>query len=288
VLICDAGQQDIPPPILEKVMQVHIQHNLLSQSIESKLAADKSQDNFKVDQVEHKNMTSNVHKIKLKDNASHDKVLGAKLLATMFQDGNSLTNTNQEHYAEDRASTSIHAMLVPHAGPENGRKVDKAKQGQELHTGWSSPIKRCKRREGLVDEDSSTRAQCLKAIKNLDAPGTTESKSFLSFSNAKIRSTIRSLGFAFGSNLDQGIDLIKEIECGRLLEAPNLDAVPEAQDRLEDFESEVDSDFGHDLHAIKHLTQDIAENVFGFDGSPLMNFKSKPRHRKASSGKKTK
>jgi hypothetical protein len=140
-----------------------------------------------------------------------------------------------------------------------------------------------------VDEDLSTRAQRLKAIKNLDAPGTTEIKSFLSFPNAKIRSTIISLGIAFGSNLDQGIDLIKKTECGRLLEAPNLAAVPEAQDRLdEDFESEVDSDFGLDLNVIKHLTGDITDNVSGFDGSPLMDFKPAPRLRKASSSRKSK
>jgi hypothetical protein len=73
-----------------------------------------------------------------------------------------------------------------------------------------------------------------------------------------------------------------------LLEARNLAAVPEAQDRLyEDFESEVDSRFGIDLNAIKHLTGDIAENVSGFDGSPLMDFKPTPRHRKASSSRKS-
>jgi hypothetical protein len=49
--------------------------------------------------------------------------------------------------------------------------------------------------------------------------------------------------------------------------------------RTEDFESEVDSDFGLDLNAIKHLTGDIADNVSGFDGSPLMDFKPTPRHR---------
>jgi hypothetical protein len=37
-----------------------------------------------------------------------------------------------------------------------------------------------------VDEDSSMRAQRLKAIKNLDAPGTIESKSFLSFLMPKL------------------------------------------------------------------------------------------------------
>jgi hypothetical protein len=41
-----------------------------------------------------------------------------------------------------------------------------------------TPVKRSKRREGSVDEDSSTRAQRLKAKKNLDAPGTPEVKSF--------------------------------------------------------------------------------------------------------------
>jgi hypothetical protein len=185
-------------------------------------------------------------------------------------------------------------MLVPHAGPENwreatmGSNLDTAKQGQELETGWSTPVKRSKRREGSVDEDSSTRAQHLKAIKNLDATGTSETKSFLSFPNAKIRSTIILLGIASGSNLDQGIDLIKKTECSRLLEAPNLAAVPEAQDRLdEDFESEVDSDFGLDLNAIKHLIGDIADNVSGFDGSPLMDFKPTPRHRKSSSSRKS-
>jgi hypothetical protein len=274
------------PHILEKEVQVHVQHNLLPQSAENKQVADKSQDDFKAEQVEQKNMSHIVHEIKLQDNGSHDKVSGAKLLTTVFQDGNSLTNTNQEHYAEDHATTFVHTMLVPHVGPENwreatmGSNLNKAKQGQELETGWSTHVKRRKRREGSVDEDSSTRAQRLKAIKNLDAPGTSETKSFLSFPNAKIRSTIISLCIASRSNLDQGIDLIKKTECSRLLEAPNLGAVPEAQDRLdEDFESEVDSDFGLDLNAIKHLTGDIADNVSGFDGSPLMDFKPTPRHR---------
>jgi hypothetical protein len=239
-LICDAGQQEMLPHILEKEVQVHVQHNLLPQSAENKQMADKSQDDFKAEQVEQKNMSHIVHEIKLQDNGSHDKVSGAKLLTTVFQDGNSLTNTNQEHYAKDHATTFVHTMLVPHVGPENwreatmGSNLNKAKQGQELETGWSTHVKRRKRREGSVDEDSSTRAQRLKAIKNLDAPGTSETKSFLSFPNAKIRSTIISLCIASRSNLDQGIDLIKKTECSRLLEAPNLGAVPEAQDRLDE------------------------------------------------------
>jgi hypothetical protein len=41
-------------------------------------------------------------------------------------------------------------------------------------------VKRSKRREGSADEDSSARAERLKA-KNFDDPGTSGSKSFLSF-----------------------------------------------------------------------------------------------------------
>jgi hypothetical protein len=134
-----------------------------------------------------------------------------------------------------------------------------------------------------VDEDSSTRAQRLKAIKNLDAPGTFETKSFLSYSNAKFKSTISSLGISAGSNLDQGIDLIKKIEYSRLLEVPNLVAVSETQDRSdEEFESESDSDFGLDHNAIKHLIGDIVETVSVIDGSPLMDFKPTPRHKKVA------
>jgi hypothetical protein len=113
-----------------------------------------------------------------------------------------------------------------------------------------------------------------------------ESKSFLSFFNAQIRSTIKSIGTASGSNLEQGIELIKDIECGRLLETPNLVAAPEVQDRSEDFGSKVDSDFGLDLDAIKHLTGDIAENMSRFDGSPLMDLKPTSKPRKASSSRK--
>jgi hypothetical protein len=80
-LICDAGQQEMLPHILGKEVQVHVQHNLLPQSGESKQVVDKSQDDFKAEQVEHKNMARNVHEIKLQDKGSHDKVSGAKLLA---------------------------------------------------------------------------------------------------------------------------------------------------------------------------------------------------------------
>jgi hypothetical protein len=40
----------------------------------------------------------------------------------------------------------------------------------------SKPVKRSKRRENSVDEDSSTQAESLKAKKNLDGPGMSQSK----------------------------------------------------------------------------------------------------------------
>jgi hypothetical protein len=55
-------------------------------------------------------------------------------------------------------------------------------------------VKRSKRREGSVDEDTSASAERLKAKKNLDDPGTSKSKSFLSFSDSKIVNNIASLG----------------------------------------------------------------------------------------------
>jgi hypothetical protein len=119
-LIWDAVQQEFSPTILEKLVHDHV---LLSQLDENKLVAEKPQGNFMPDQVDHKKMASNVHETKMQDNASHDKVSGAR-----FRDGNSLLNTEQEHDAEDHASTSVHALLVSHAGPESRSKVDKARQ----------------------------------------------------------------------------------------------------------------------------------------------------------------
>jgi hypothetical protein len=75
-----------------------------------------------------------------------------------------------------------------------------------------TPVKRSKRREDSVDEDSSTRAERLKAKKNVDPLGMSEVKSFLSFPNARIRSTITSLGISLGNDVEKGIDNIKELE----------------------------------------------------------------------------
>jgi hypothetical protein len=97
---------------------------------------------------------------------------------------------------------------------------DSAVMFQEMDT--FTPVKRSKRREGSIDEDSSTRAERLKAKRNLDSPGMS-TKSFLSFSDDKIVSSITSLGISLGNEVDQGLEDIKNLEHNRLLEASKID-----------------------------------------------------------------
>jgi hypothetical protein len=83
-----------------------------------------------------------------------------------------------------------------------------------------TPIKGCKRREGSMDDDSSSIAECLKAKTNVDMPGMSMVKSFLLFPNEKIKTSFRSLGISDGTNIDRGIDIIKDLDYQRFLEAP--------------------------------------------------------------------
>jgi hypothetical protein len=73
------------------------------------------------------------------------------------------------------------------------------------------PTKRSKRREDSVDEDSCTRAERLKAKKNLDGPGTSKSKSFLSFSDSRIALNITTLGISIGDDLLESIGNLKAL-----------------------------------------------------------------------------
>jgi hypothetical protein len=102
--------------------------------------------------------------------------------------------------------------------------VDKAHQEDAgkivLEKPLVTPIKRSKKREGAMDEDSSSGAELLKAIRNLDAPGMSMAKSFSLFPNEKIKSSFRSLGISDGTNIDRGIDNIKDLEYQRFLEVP--------------------------------------------------------------------
>jgi hypothetical protein len=181
-LICNTGQKEFQTTNLEEEIQIHAQHNVAPKSAESKRVGNKAQGgnanllscmkdtrlqnvnilsntyfpsaDFNADQVEYKNTASNATETKLHDNVSHGKVLGAKHLATEFQDGNSSTNINQEPHAEDHATTSVHAMLMLHAGPKDrreammGKNLEKATQGQELD--WLVYSCQKKQKEGRI------------------------------------------------------------------------------------------------------------------------------------------
>jgi hypothetical protein len=74
-----------------------------------------------------------------------------------------------------------------------------------------------------------------------------------------------------------------------LLDAPNVEATNSIQNTTDDeFGSDIDSDFRLDHNAIQHLNGDIADNMFGNDGSPLTDFKPTRRTKKSGSSRKGK
>jgi hypothetical protein len=198
--------------------------------------------------------------------------------------GNSIMNFNQESCNEENALYND-AIITHSAGSKSkvGGVLAKSQERKKLVMSFSTPVKRSKRREGSVDEDSSIRTQRLKAKKNLDEPGMSDAKSFLSFSNTKIKSNISSLSIdcSNNKNIDVGIDSIKELEYSRLLDRPEVGTTKETIDSTDDeICSDIGSDFGFDHNAIKYLTGDIAENSFGNDGSLIMDFKPIPKTKK--------
>jgi hypothetical protein len=178
-----------------------------------------------------------------------------------FSTGNS-SYSNQKTkgpHIETSILHSVHASSLPIIENTAAKSVttltrvqgnkDNATMFQELDT--FTPVKRSKRREGSVDEDSSTRAERLKAKRNLDPPGMSTSKSFLSFSDDKIVTGITSLGISLGNEVDKGLENIKNLEHNRLLEASKTDLNKDKQDCSdEDDASESDSDIDLDQRAI--------------------------------------
>jgi hypothetical protein len=229
----------------------------------------------------------------------HDSVLNGNdsevlRLEAKSHSGNSTKNFNQELATEAHALSFNNAIVAPNAGHKGqvGGVLGKTQEElQELAMPMITPVKRSKRSEGSVDEDSSARAQRLKAKRNLDAPGMLKVKSFLSFPNAKIKSTITSPGIDCGRAIDieAGIDRIKEIEHNRLLEAPIVGQANEIPISDEDeILSDLGTDFGLDYNAINYLTGDIAEVLVGKDGSPATDFKPTPKTKKIGSSRQRK
>jgi hypothetical protein len=225
------------------------------------------------DQSKDEKIAYNLSKSRVYGNELDGNVSEAMNLVSDLHAGNSILNFNQEPSTEVQAVINEHAASTTFAGFNDlkekvmGKSHEISALVQQYIMPMSTPVKRSKRREGSMDEDSSTRAERLKAKKNLDAPGMSEAKSFLSFSNANIKSTISSLGIVSGDSLDKGIEKVKEIEYLRLLDAPNVETTNSIQNTMEDeLGSDLDSDFGLDHNAIHHLTGDIADDRFGNDG----------------------
>jgi hypothetical protein len=129
---------------------------------------------------------------------------------------------------------------------KGGSMVAKGKQFV-LENTIALAVKRSKRRGGSVDEDSSVRAERLKAKKNLDDPGRSKTKSFLSFSDSKIVSNIAMLGVSIGKDIGKNIEDMKETELDRLLQASyNTPNQEDMSQNVDDETSEAESDVGLD------------------------------------------
>jgi hypothetical protein len=183
----------------------------------------------------------------------------------------------------DQSSLLDHTLVTP------GKEMNMGKEAvlAEVEYSASMHVKRSKRREDSADEDSSARAERLKAKRNLDSPGTSKAKSFLSFSDSRIISMITSLGVALGDEVDTKIGTLKDLELTRLEEATRKEK-SDLNMHNSDIEeiSETESDMGFDQSAIKHLVGDIAEDVIGVYGSPGSDFKTTSRKIKSRSNKK--
>jgi hypothetical protein len=179
----------------------------------------------------------------------------------------------------DYAGQVVHEM-----GQQDGKIRD---AGCALLTGRTlMPLKRSKRRENSVDENTSERAERLKERRNLDCPGTSKHKSFLSLSDECISSKIDRLGVALGKDGYQNINQIKKIEFDRIQQAAIEKQLQNAKDSDTELVVTDDSDLELDQQAIQHLVGDISNDILGTDGSPLKGFKLGSRKSKSSSRKR--
>jgi hypothetical protein len=112
-------------------------------------------------------------------------------------------------------------------------------------------------------------------------------KSFLSFLDSKIVDNITSLGVSIGTDIEQSIVSMKEVELNRLLQTPLRDLNhKDLCQSSDDNYSEVDSDLDLDHKAIQHLVGDIGDDAFGMEGAPWSDFKTVPRKYKTGPTKK--
>jgi hypothetical protein len=102
-------------------------------------------------------------------------------------------------------------------------------------------------------------------------------------------SSINSLGISLGNEVDNGLENIKTLDLNSLLEASKTKLNKDKQEcSNEDDASETDSDLDLDQDAIQHLVGDIADEIFGEQGSQNLDFKPTPRRKKLKHNKKKK
>jgi hypothetical protein len=177
-----------------------------------------------------------------------------------------------------------YARQVVHETVQQDGKIRDAGCALEDLTGFT-PMS-LKRRENSVDENTSERAERLKARRNLDCPGTSKHKSFLFLSDECISSNIDRLRVALGKDGYQNINQIKKIEFDRIQQAAIEKQLQNAKDSDTELVVTDDSDLELDQQVIQHLVRDIVNDILGTDGSPLKGFKLGSRKSKSSSRKR--
>jgi hypothetical protein len=168
------------------------------------------------------------------------KNVTAKSPKTNHKHGNSSTNLNRSTNKPNDATykpdiiacdLSPHAALgsqlsvsleSPHLSDCGSNKYYRGDLGA-LATPVGSVLKGSKRREGSSDEDSSARAERLKAKRNLDGSVTLHSNSFLAFSDCKVEKNIATLVVSLGNNVASTIACLKESELNRLVQASSTE-----------------------------------------------------------------
>jgi hypothetical protein len=99
------------------------------------------------------------------------------------------------------------------------------------------------------------------------------SKSFLSFSDLRINSTIDKLGILMGKDINASVSNLKALEYERLEQASK--SAPIRTSKICDSDdniSDTDSDLGWNQQAIQHLVGDIADDILNTNGSRFDDF----------------
>ena len=126
------------------------------------------------------------------------------------------------------------------------------------------------------------------AARNLDTvPGNLSAKSFLSFSDSRISSSLKNVGCSIGKNdneINLSVGVLKHMEIDRLKVSPKCNAsIPNPETEEED-----EADAKYDGPLISHLVGEVTE--VGLDdarpGSMFCDFTASSRKSKSNSSKK--